>query len=206
MLINASNLLGCPILSLHVGGRIANVTDLVIDPNNLSLIAVRVDGPVVDEESGSLLPINSIREFSRLGMVIDSVDDFVGDEEIIHLHNILKLRFNLSGLKVITKKKSKIGKVGDYILNTASWQVHQLIVKRPAMKAFFDPELIISRHQIVEVTDYEVIIKDEHEKPKREAPAKVAPDFTPNFINPFRKPEFAPEPSEIDGPEKHPKS
>lgn len=203
MLINGSNLLNCPVLSLHVGGRIANVTDLVIDPNDLKIIAVRVDGPVVDDETGDLLPISAVREFSRLGMVIDSGDEFVHETEIIHLRDILKLRFNLTGLKVVTKKKVKLGKVSDAVFDTVSWQAQQLIVKRPVMKSFFDPELTISRHSIIEVTDYEVIVKDEHEKSKSKAPAaKIAKDFSPNFINPFRKPDFAPDTSDISEPKK----
>lgn len=197
MLINGSNLLGCPILSLHVGGRIANVTDLIIDPNNLKLIALRIEGPAVDLETGDLLPIDAVREFSRLGMVIDSSDDFVNDTEVIHIKDILKLRFNLTGLKVITKQKSKLGKVSDAIFDTTSWQVQQLIVKRPAVKAFFDPELTISRHSIVEVTDYEIIVKDEHEKVKQAKPVHTDQNFSPNFINPFRKPDFAPETTDI---------
>lgn len=200
MLINGSKLLDCPILSLHLGGRIANVTDLIIDPNDLKLIALRVDGPVIDAETGDLLPINAVREFSRLGMVIDSNDEFVHETEVIHLRDILKLHFRLNGLKVITKKKAKLGKVSDYILNTSSWQVQQLIVKRPFTKALFDPELTIHRRNIIEVTDYEVIVKEEHEKAKQKAPLRPAQDFSPNFINPFRKPDFAPDASKTSNP------
>lgn len=191
MLINGSRLIDCPILSLHVGGEIARVAELVMNPNNLKLIAFRVKGPLIRDDVGDILPIESVREFSPHGAIIDSIDEFIDGEEVVRVRDILKLNFSLTGLKVITKKKVKLGKVSDFILDTTSWQVHQIIVQRPLMKSFLDPELIIPRQKIVEVNDYEVIIKDETEKSSKKAPAPVSADFVPNFINPFREPDFA---------------
>lgn len=188
MLVNASTLIGCPVLSLHVGGRIANISQLYIDPNTLKLLAVRLEGLIDREIEGDILPVESIREFSQLGVIIDSADEIVSDETVIKIRDILKLNFALPGLKVITQKKSKVGKVIDFTLNISTWDVYQLIVQRPALKAFFDPELTISRQSIIEVNDYQVIIKDEHEKVPE---AEAKPEFTPNFVNPFRKPELA---------------
>lgn len=191
MLINASRLVGCPILSLHVGGRIAQVSRLIIDPDNLKIAAFEVEGPLVAQQDGNILPIESIREFSRLGLIVDSIDELVNPDDVIYLQNILKLHFSLVGLKVESKNGSKIGKVSNFTANPNSWQVHQLIVQRPLLKSFLDPELTIPRHQIISVDDYKVIIKDETSKSKTSAVR--ATDFTPNFINPFREPDFAPD-------------
>ena len=64
----------------------------------------------------------------------------------------------------------------------------QLVVKRPAVKALIDPELIVPRKQIVEVNDYKIIVKDEEEKIRKRAEHE---DFIPNFVNPFREPDFS---------------
>lgn len=191
MLINGSHLIDLPILSLHIGGEIAHVAELILDPNNLKLIAFRVDGPLIRNDVGDILPIESVREFSTHGAIVDSIDEFIDGEEVVRVRDVLKLNFSLVGLKAITKKKVKLGKVSDFILDTASWQVHQIVVQRPLMKSFLDPELIISRQKIVEVNDYEVIIKDETEKSTKKSPSAVPADFVPNFINPFREPDFA---------------
>lgn len=190
MLFNGSRLIGCPVLSLHVGGRIATVTELILDPDDLKIIACRVEGPLVGKEAGEILPIESVREFSRLGMIVDSADEFVQPDEIIRIQKVLDLNFHLLGLKVESKQGAKIGKVSDFTVEPSTWQVQQLIVQRPFMKAFLDPELTISRNRIEEVNDYKVIIKDETEKPT--AKAKVSKnDFVPSFVNPFREPDFA---------------
>ncbi len=123
-------------------------------------------------------------------MIIDSIDELVEEEEVINIKNILELNFSLVGLKVQTKKGEKLGKVADFSVEPESWQIQQIIVQRPWLKSFLDPELIISRQRIANVDDYTITITDEHEKPK--AKAKANPDLV-NFINPFREPDFASE-------------
>lgn len=189
MLVNASRLVGCPVLSLHIGGRMATVASVIVDPNQLQIIACRVEGPLVSAETGDLLPMRSVREFSPLGMIVDSIDVLAQEDEIVQLQDILKLDFSLNGLKVETRKGTKLGKVTDYVVDAELWQVQQLIVHRPAMKALIDPELTISRREITEVDDYKVIVKDEESKIREKAKA----DFVPSFVNPFREPDFAAE-------------
>lgn len=189
MLINGSKLLNYPILSLHVGGKIAQTVAPIIDPNNLKIIAYKIAGPTIRDEVGDILQMKSVREFSNIGMIVDSSDDFVFADDIIRLKEILALNFDLIGLKVETKKGTKLGRVIDYTIDTSTFQVAQIIVKRSALKAILDPELLISSSQIVEVTDYKIIVKSEEAKLKKESAKET---FVPNFVNPFREQHFAP--------------
>ena len=202
MLINASKLIGYPILSMHVGGPIARVKAGIIDPEKLKFIAFQLEGPIIknDPEVGDLLEVNDVREFANIGMIVDSADNFISKGDIAKLDKILSLHFSLFGLKVKTKKGSKLGKVLDFVVDTDNFVVHQLVVKRPAVKAFLDPELIIPRREIVEVNDYEIIVKDEEKKIREKA---LSPEeFVPNFVNPFRKPDYSAnsieQPSEVE--------
>ncbi len=191
MLINGSRLDGCPVLSLHVGGAIAHVSDVIINPNDLKIIGFRVSGPLVRGEVGDILPVDSVREFSRAGMIVDSIDELVDGEEVIRIRDVLNLNFSLPGLRVVSKSKSKLGKVTDYIVDSDSWGIYQLIVQRPIMKSLLDPELIISRSEIVEVNDYQVIVKDEQSKLRQPDSAARSNSLVQDFVNPFRKPDFA---------------
>lgn len=190
MLINNSRLVGCPILSLHVGGQIASVIETIVDPNTLKIVACRVDGPLVGREVGEILPVASIREFSRLGMIVDSADDFVEADDVVRIRDLLRLNFSLLGLKAETKKGNKLGKVSDFTVDPEGWQIQQLIVQRPMIQSLLDPELMIARSQIAEINDYKVIVKDSKAKAKARAKAPAA-KFSPNFVNPFREPDFA---------------
>lgn len=192
MLISDIRLQDFPVLSLHVGAPVARIVAPIIDPDSLKVIAYRVDGPLVGRDDvGEILPVASVREFSSLGLVIDSTDEFVEVDDIVRVREVLKLNFELVGLKVVTKKGTKLGKVGGYTIDADSGTIMQLIVRRPAMKALIDPELTISRSQIIEVDDYQVVVKSEEAK-IRQATQK---DFVPSFVNPFREPNFAKEPA-----------
>ena len=185
-----SRLLHYPILSLHMGGQIAWVVEEIVDPEKLKIVAFYVDGPVIknDPEVGCFLETDDIREYSPLGIIVDSEERFVNQGDVIKLDKILELNFSLMGLKVRTKKGSKLGRIIDFTVDTSSFMIQQLIVKRPFTKAFIDPELVIPRREILEINDDEIIVKDEEEKIRKKAAKE---DFIPNFVNPFREPGFS---------------
>lgn len=199
MLLVGSKMLGMPVLSLHVGGIIANTKEAVIDPEDLRIIAYTLDGPLVkkDPEVGNILGADDIREVSDAGFIVDSTDRFVERGDVVHFDEVMDLRFNLVGLKVVTQDGKKIGKVSDYTLDSSTFMIYQLIVQRPFMSSLIDPELTINRSQIVEIDDFKVTIKHDKAQIKvpKEKKKKEEEEFVPNFTNPFRKPAYTDEDS-----------
>ena len=195
MLLNGNKLRDVPILSIQAGGMIARTSDPIIDPDELKVVGFKIVGPLA--KSGSnILDVQSIREFSNYGMVIDSADELVSGDDVVRIKRVLDLGFNLIGLKVESRKGSKLGKVSSFNCTEDDFMIQQLIVQRPAIKALMDPELLIPRAEIVEVNDYKVIVRDEEKKIKERAEKE---DFIPNFVNPFRKnpgPDYAPSQTE----------
>lgn len=190
MLVSGNRLIGTPILSMQAAGKIAEISSIIIDPDTLKIIGFKLSGPLVSKSAANILDVKSIREYSRYGCIIDSADEIVEKDDIIKIKEILDLNFSLTGLKVETKKGSNLGKVSDFTVTSEDFMVQQIIVKRPALKALIDPELTIPRREIVEITDYKIIVKDEEKVIKERAEKE---DFIPNFVNPFRKNgEFAP--------------
>lgn len=168
---------------MQAAGPIATVAAAIIDPNNLKILGLKLSGPLVAHSNENLIDVKSIREYSRYGCIIDSADELIAEDDVIKIKNVLELNFDLIGLKVETKQGTKLGRVSDYTLTSEDFMVQQIIVRRPALKALVDSELTISRKEIVEVTDYKIIVKDEEKVIKE----KAENDFIPNFINPFRK-------------------
>ncbi len=185
MLVSGSRLINIPVLSVQAGGSIGRIVEPIIDPDSLKIIAFFVAGSLVNRNF-NILDVSSIREYSRYGVVIDNVDELVSSEDVIKIQKVLELNFKLPGLKVETKKGSKLGSILDYTVTDNDFVIQQIIVKRPTLKSLLDPELTISRKEIVEVTDHKVIIKDEEKTLKERAEKE---DFVPNFVNPFRKSE-----------------
>lgn len=189
MLVYASRLIGARVLSVQAGGAIAQVSEPIIDPDTLKIIAFRLSGPLVNKSPANILDVSSIREYSNYGIVIDNIDELVAPDDVVKIAKVLELNFNLIGLKVETKKGSKLGKVSNYTVTSDNFTTQQIIVKRPVIKSFVDPELTIHRKEIVEITDYKIIVKDEEKVIKARSEKE---DFVPNFVNPFREQGFAP--------------
>ena len=181
MLIEGSKLLKYPILSLHTASRIAEVKGLVIDPNFLKVVAFEISA--VSSRQSLFLEASSIREFSKMGMIVDSDEEFVEKDDVIKLKETIDLGFSLDNMKVVSKKKAMLGRIEDFIVNTEDFQIMQLIVKRPIYKALIDPELVIGRSDIHEINDSEIIIKSEEGTIMKKSGTL---DFVPNFVNPFK--------------------
>ncbi|MBO7718436.1 hypothetical protein J6S37_03015 [Candidatus Saccharibacteria bacterium] len=189
MLVYASKILGTKVISVQAGGTIGIIDGIIVEPDNLKVIAFKVGGPLVAKSENYILDINSIREYSTFGIVIDHIEELVAPKDIVKIAKVLELNFDLIDLKVETKKGSKLGKVIDYTISNEDFIVQQIIVKRPLIKSLVDPELTIPRKEIVEITDYKIIVKDEEKVIKKKAEKE---DFIPNFVNPFREQDFAP--------------
>lgn len=181
MLIEGSKLLKYPILSLHTTSRIAEVKGLVIDPNFLKVVAFEINA--ISSKQRLFLEASSVREFSKMGMIVDSDEEFVEKDDVIKLKETIDLGFSLDNMKVVSKKKAMLGRIEDFIINTEDFQIMQLIVKRPIYKALIDPELVIGRSDIHEINDREIVVKSEEGTIMKKSGTL---DFVPNFVNPFK--------------------
>jgi sporulation protein YlmC with PRC-barrel domain len=181
-----------------MGGMIAVTREAVIDPEDLRVIAYTLEGPIIrnDPEVGDMLDTKDVREVSGSGLIVDSADRFTTREDVIHFDEVMNLRWNLVGLKVVTQDGKKLGKIVDYTIDSETFMIYQLIIQRPFMSSLVDPELTINRSQIVEVDDYKVTIKHDKAQVKVKKTQKEAEkEFVPNFTNPFRKPAYSDEDS-----------
>ncbi len=198
MLLVGSKMIGAPVLSLHVGGPVANTKKAIIDPEDLRVIAYTLEGPIIrnDPDVGDMLDTQDVREISESGLIVDSTDRFTTREDVIRFDKVMELGFDLVGLKVVTQDGKKLGKIVDYTLDSGTFMIYQLIVQRPLINSLLDPELTINRSQIIEVDDYKVTIKHEKAQVKVEKSKNDEPEeFVPNFTNPFRKPAYTDEDS-----------
>ncbi len=181
MLITGFRLIDAPVMGLQTGAELARISHPVIDPKDLHILAYEVEGPQLDAHP-SLLRIADVREFSDIGVIVDSSDEFVSPDDIIKLGDIYKLHFQLEGLTVRDENKHKLGKVEGYTIETGDFVIQQLNVKRPLLKSLGDTHLLIHRSQIIEINDKEIIVHSHGEIPE---PALEKIHKT--YVNPFRK-------------------
>lgn len=185
MLISHDRLLKTPVMSLQTGAELASTRQILVDPRDLTIVAYELEGPVLDENPSFLRPVD-VRELSNLGLIVDSSDEFVGLDDVIRIKQVHGYGFDLIGLDVIDDDKKKLGKVQSYNLDSGSFSVQQLVVKRPLLKSFGEAELLINRTQIVEVGVSYVKVKSTNE-------AETVKDVVREYANPFRSTSVQPE-------------
>jgi sporulation protein YlmC with PRC-barrel domain len=181
MMLLGSTLTKAPVMGLQTGGEIAQTKSAIIDPATLTIIAYVVEGPLL-EDGPWLLRIADVRELSDLGFIVDSTDEFIKPEDVLKVEEIYKLNFTLLDMPVIDEKRSKLGKVIDFTLETGSFTIQQLTVRRPLLKSFNDTELLIHRSQIIEINDDAIVVHSEAKAPEPELHEVVG-----SYVNPFRK-------------------
>lgn len=194
MLVLGSRFDETPIMSLQTGGKLAQTSRPIIDPSNLMIKAFEVEGPLLSERP-AFVRINDIREIAQIGMIIDDNDELVGLDDVIEIKKLYDIDFNVIGMPVIDERKHKLGKVEDFTVETGSFVIQQLHVKRGLLKGFSDTGLLISRSQIIEITDNEIIVRSTGKKAFAEP---VIEATRHEYVNPFRAPKPQSEPSSSD--------
>lgn len=181
MLLLASRLKNLPVMSLQTGGEIGRTQRPLIDPATLTIVAYSLAGPLVGN-GDKLIRIADTRELSDIGLIVDSIDEVVILDDVLKLKELHDLGFNLEGMKVRDEKRRLLGKVADYNVDTATFTIVQLTVKRPLIQRFNDTGLLIHRSQIIEINDDAIVIHSE-----AKAPEHTRLDTPQAYVNPFRK-------------------
>ncbi|MFY9228087.1 MAG: PRC-barrel domain-containing protein [Candidatus Microsaccharimonas sp.] len=188
MLVLGSRLYETPVMSLQTGTRLAHTARPLIDPTNLKIVAYEVDGPLLTEHP-SFLRTADIREMSGIGMIIDSTDELLGLHDVIKVEELYGMGNWLIGKAVINTDKQKLGKIEDYSVDTGSFMIQQLNVKRGLLRGITETGLLVHRTQIVEINDDAIIIKST----KKKLHEPVMKSVRHEYVNPFRNPAPQPE-------------
>lgn len=153
---------GTPVLSLRAGGPIGTIMAPIINPNNLYIEGWHVE----DGHSREPLVLlsNDIRDVIPQGFVVNDFEVLSKHDELIRLKDVLKMEFDLLGLKVNSESGMKYGKIDDYAFETKNMFIQKLYVAQPLIKNFSGGTLSIDRSQIIEVTNKRIIIEEPTEK------------------------------------------
>ena len=182
MLIFGEKLIDEPVLSLQTGTELARTERAIIDPSDLQILAYKLTGRLLSDQEASYIRTNEIREYSSLGLIINSNDEIMLEDDIIARKNLYDLNFDPIGLKVIDEHNTKLGKVIGYTVNVPSFTILQLRVVKPGLHKILNTDVLIHRSQIIEINNTEIVVK---------ATTKKLKDVTPlinteAIINPFR--------------------
>ena len=190
MLVPIERLLGMPILSLQTGSELARTNDVIMDPRQLKIVALRVTGHLLDHNESVLYP-EDIREMTDIGFIIDSSDQLMSTDGLVRLQQVIDFGFVLRGVHVEDDHGQKLGTVQGYAVDPNSFFVQQLYIKPSLLRSIGVTILTIHRSQVISVTNEKIIVKSPTEKEE----TKRSENKEKSFVNPFR----APAPPQLEG-------
>jgi sporulation protein YlmC with PRC-barrel domain len=151
-------LINRPVLSLRTGTEVATALEPVINPGNL-----KIEGFYCQDSRSKqqlVLVSQDVRDIMSRGFIINDHDQLVQPSELVRLAPVLQLNFSLIGKPVVTTGGTKLGKVGDYSVDTESMFVQKLYVTQSIFKSLNGGNLGIDRSQIVEITDKKIVVNE----------------------------------------------
>ncbi|MCL2085959.1 hypothetical protein FWH09_03440 [Candidatus Saccharibacteria bacterium] len=172
---------GAPILSLHSGSPIGTVVKPIMVPGLLQIAGLFVSSPLLNKKESYILQSNAIRELSRHGIVINSIDDVSPADDLLRFKELIEINFDLLECRVKTKSGTRLGSVTNYILD-GLLMVRQIVVKPSMLKSLSTTPLFIPRTAILEIKDRDIIVAD---TTKQIAMTKLPAKLDPDFVNPF---------------------
>lgn len=175
-------------MSLQTGSQVGTAVSHIVDPRRLNIVAFYCEGALIDF-SPAILHVTDIREFSSIGLIVDSADNIMPPDDLVRLKEILDYQFELEGKQVIEEGGRKLGKVGGYTVDSESFYIIKLHVKPTLLQSFGRAELLVDRTQIREINDKQIVVR--RATIKDEEQAHFAP--VPTIDNPFRKAPHMPE-------------
>lgn len=174
MLLLPSALLNQPIISLRNGSQISTSQSLIINPNNLKIEALRVNGKQPQDKS--ILLCSDIREIDKLGILINDFSDLSSPDDLVRLKDILAINYVLPGKPVYQVSGGKVGRVSDFAFDDSSFYVQKLYLEN-SLLSLRGPKagaLTIDRRQINEITNRRIIINDLDKSSRVKAGAPAA--------------------------------
>lgn len=162
MLVVSDQIINKDLYSIRTASKVGVVELPVINPANLHVDAFYCQSTIGEN---LILLDTEIREFSRKGFIIDDINKLSSAEELLRLKPIIDMNFVLTGKKVICNGKS-LGRVRDFIIDTKSLYIQKLLVSNLFGKIIDSDRKIISRDQIIEITDKAVLVRGPEEAVK----------------------------------------
>lgn len=192
MLMTIDHIIGMPVLSLQTGQPLAQVIEPIVNPYNLKVVALYVDGPMI-EYNPAVVFTEDIRAVNSRGVVVDSNDNIMSPEGMVRLNEVIDFDFHLVKLLVVDNHGHKLGHVSGYTIEPNDFNIMQIEVRPRLMQSFTMTDMLIGRDQIVEIDNNKIVVKAPDIRVKQPHAVKTTKQMlNPEFDNPFRKPKARP--------------
>lgn len=171
-------------MSLQTGAELAQTREAIVDPRQLAIVALYVDGPLLDH-SPAVLHTADIRELSDIGCIVNDSVALMPLDGLVRLQEVVALGFTIFGIPVYDEAGHKLGKVEGITFEPTSYTIQQLLTRQSLLQSLSTAAHIIHRSQIVTVTNEYIVVRDATVTDRVSSRLQRGAEL----INPFKKPQ-----------------
>jgi uncharacterized protein YrrD len=161
MLLYKNTLEGARVGSLRLGAPIGTIEQTIYDPKQMQLVGWVVKE--FGEKELRLLLTKNCRDIGPQAVLVDDTEALTPMSDVIRHKDLIELKFELIGIKVVNESGVSFGKVIDFAFHPESFLVQRILVEPTGIKVFAASK-IIDRTQICEVTMKKITVKDARAK------------------------------------------
>lgn len=165
MLKQASSIINLPIFALDTKTRVGQVYDLIVDPQTGRILAFLIKKKGIFRIA-KILATEDIYNLEANTVVIEKADLITPPEEVVRAKQVLQDKIKIINNKVISESGTYLGKVENFVFDSANYILVKLYVKTGILQDLFKGELIIPWGKIHSITKDAIIVFDETIKEK----------------------------------------
>jgi uncharacterized protein YrrD len=169
MLRLLTNIYGLPVIVQASGTPLGNVERAIFDADKGKVMAYSIRG------SKKLLSTVDVLNYFDDGILVGDPDALQEPQELPRIAKLLQNNTVLIGLKAVTERGERLGKVQDVLIDSSGHFLAKLYIKPGLMKRFMTEQLIISRDQVVKITPAEAVVRYDVKAQPAGAEPEVAP-------------------------------
>ena len=169
MLRLVSSVLGLPVMLHHTAQKIGDVGTFVVDPAKGKIEAYEMQG----RRKQRYLSTVDVLDYYDDAITARDADALQEATDLVRLTGLLEERTDLLGLRVVSQRGRRLGKVKDALFDTQTHFIAKLYVKPGLTSRLLTSELVIAREQIVAVTPKQVTVRYDEKAAAPGAPAEL---------------------------------
>ena len=159
MIYLASACIGYQITSISGLSNIGQIRGILIDPRRFSVAGFWVEEYGRRPAYWPILLSQSLRQIHNQRIFINDLDDINDPADLPRLKQILKIDYQIPGVRVVSTDDEYLGKAEDFSFNDEDFKIIHLIVKPPLHQRLRRTRQHFTRNQIEKVSHRRIEVK-----------------------------------------------
>lgn len=130
MMLLYSKLIGSPIADLKSQAKIGQISDFVINDIDLTIAAVLTESGLPLISKKKVVSSTDFIHLTKNGLIISDEEALVEISELVRVETLYKNKCFGLAQKVVTKSGIYIGHVYDYLIDSTTFSIRKLYVKK----------------------------------------------------------------------------